>query len=151
MGWRTRTSALPIREFRQIAYLLLMWGGIWSSVVFLWRRLICPQNNSFRMLWYRDLHSSHFFPFFGTLENEANRTPDISATFIGSRHKSFVNVTGCRLSGKKTKNSFLSLSCRLNCFNRCSRWRTTAFKSYSKIWSARGICYVSCITSHVLE
>ena len=34
MGWLTRTSALPIRGLRQIAYLLPMWGGIWNGVVF---------------------------------------------------------------------------------------------------------------------
>ena len=34
MGWRTRTSALPIRDLRQIAYLLPIWGGFWSGVVF---------------------------------------------------------------------------------------------------------------------
>ena len=87
MGWWTRTSTLPKRDLRQIAYLLPMWGGIWSGVVFLWRRLICPQNGTLRMFWYRDLHSSHFFPRFGALEHEANRTPDISAIFIGSRKK----------------------------------------------------------------
>ena len=88
MGWRTRASALLIRNLRQIAYLLLMWDGIWSGAVFLWRRLICPQNNSLRMFWCRDLNSSHFFPRFGVLEHTANKTPDISATFIGS-HKKF--------------------------------------------------------------
>ena len=87
MDWRTRTSALPIRDLRQIVYLLPVWGGIWRGVVFLWRRLICPQNSSLRMFWYRDLNSSHFFPRFGLLEHKANRTPDISATFIGSCKK----------------------------------------------------------------
>ena len=103
MGWRTRTSALPIRDLRQIAYLLPMWGGIWSGVVFLWRRLTCPQNSSLRMFWYRDLNSSHFFPRFGLLKHEANRTPDIPATFIGARKKVLWRQPDVCLSCKKTK------------------------------------------------
>ena len=125
MGWPTRTSALPIGDLRQIAYLLPMWGGIWSGVVFLWRRLICPQNNSLRMFWYRDLNSSHFFPRFGLLEHEANRTPDISATFIGS-HKKFCKHNRMSVCpARKRKPSISSVSYRLNRFNRSSRGRTT--------------------------
>ena len=125
MGWRTRTSALPIRDLRQIAYLLPMWGGIWGGVVFLWRRLTCPQNSSLRMFWYRDLNSSHFFPRFGALEHEANRTPDISATLIGSRKKF---CKGNRMSicpTRKQKPSIFSFSYRLNRLNRLSRGRTS--------------------------
>ena len=124
MGWRTRTSALPIRDLRQIAYLLPMWGGIWSGVVFLWRRLICPQNGSFRVFWYRDLNSSHFFPRFGLLEHGANRTPDISSTFIGSPKKFCKRKRMSVCPRTKRKPSLLSLSYRLNRFNRCSRRRT---------------------------
>ena len=124
-GWPTRTRALPIRDLRQIAYLLPMWGGIWSGVVFLWRRLICPQNSSLRMFWYRDLNSSHFFPRFGVLEHEANRTLDISATFIGSR-KSFVNASGSSVCPAKRRIRVFCLSpIGLNRLNRCSRGRTT--------------------------
>ena len=125
MGWWTRTSALPIRDLRQRAYLLPMWGEIWSGVVFLWRRLICPQNSSLRMFWYRDLNSSHFFPRFGALEHEANRISDISTTFISSR-KTFSKrnrVSVC--SARERKPSILSLSCRLNRFVWGSWWRTT--------------------------
>ena len=124
MGWRTRTSALPIGNLRQIAYLLPMWGGIWSSVVFLRKRLICLQNSSLRMFWYRDLNSSHSFPRFGLLEHEANKTPDISATFISS-HKKFCKRKRMSVCpARKRKPSILSVSYRLNHFNRCSRWRT---------------------------
>ena len=125
MGWPTRTSALPIRDLRQIAYLLPMWGGIWSGVVFLWRRLICPQNSSFRMFWYRDLNSLHFFPRFGALEHAANRTPDISATLIGSCKKFCKRYRMSVCPARKRKASILSVSCRLNRLNRCSRWRIT--------------------------
>ena len=125
MGWWTRASALPIRDLRQNAYLLPMWGGIWSGVVFLWRRLICPQNNSFRMLWYRDLNSSYFFPSFGALEHEANRTLDISATFIGSCKKFCKHNRMSICSARKWKPSILSVSHRTNRLNRYSRWRTT--------------------------
>ena len=125
MGWWTRTSALPIGDLRQIVYLLPMWDGIASGVVFLWRRLICPQNSSLRMLWYRDLNSSHFFPHFGALKHEANKTPDISATFIGSRKKFYKRNRMSVCPARERKPSILSLSYRLNLFNRCSRWRTT--------------------------
>ena len=128
MGWRTRTSAPPIRDLRQIAYLLPMWGEIWSGVVFLWRRLMCPQNSSLRMFWYGDLNSSHFFPCFGALEHEANRTPDICATFIGSRKKFCKRKRMSVSPARKRKASILSVSYRLNRFNRCSRWRTTPFQ-----------------------
>ena len=128
MGWRTRTSALPIGDLRQIAYLLPMWDGISSGVVFLWRRLICPQNSSLRMFWYRDLNSSHFFPRFGALEHEANRTPDISAAFIGSRKKFCKRKRMSVCPARKRKASISSVSCRLNRFNRCSRWRATLFQ-----------------------
>ena len=94
IGSPTRTSALTTRDLRQIVYLLPMWGGIWSGVVFLWSRLILPQNSSLRMFWYRDLNSSHFFPRFGALEHAANRTPDTFATFIDSRKK-LINASGC--------------------------------------------------------
>ena len=130
MGWRTRTSALPIRDLRQIAYLLPMRGGISSGGVFLWRRLICPQNYSLRMFWYGDLNSSHFFPHFDALEHEANRTPDIFATFIGSCKKF---CKGKRMSvclARKRKPSILSFTCRLNRFNGCSRGRTKPFQIF---------------------
>ena len=142
MGWPTRTSALPIRDLRQIAYLLPMWGGIASGVVFLWRRLICPQNSSLRMFWYRDLNSSHFFPRFGALEHEANRTPDISATFIGSR-KSFVNTSGCLFVRQANESRLFCLS--------PTGWIVSIgaaeeelrpFKFSAKIWSARGRDYL---------
>ena len=130
MGWRTRTSALPIRDLRQIAYLLPMWGGIWSGVVFLQRRLICPQNSSLRMFWYRDLNSSHFIPRFGLLEHEANKSLDISATFIGSRKKSCKRNRMSVCPARKRKPSILSVSYRLNRLNRDSRWRTTPFQIF---------------------
>ena len=104
------------------------------GAVLLWRRLIGPRNSSLRMFWYRDLNSSHFFPRFGALEHEANRTPDISATFISSR-KSFVNASECLFCPARKRNpSILSLSyqptgdrqnTRLNRFNQLSRGRTT--------------------------
>ena len=125
MGWRTRTSALPIQDLRQIASLLPMWGGIWSGVVFLWRRLICPQNSSWRMFWYRDLNSSHFIPRSGVLEHEANRTRDVSVTFIGSREKFCRHNRVPVCLTRKQKVSILSVSYRLNRFNRCRRWRST--------------------------
>ena len=128
MGWRTRTSALPIRDLRQIVYPLPMWGGISSGVVFLWRRLTCPQNSSLRMFWYGDLNSSHFFPRFGALEHGANRTPDISATFIGSCEKLCKRKRMSVCPARKRKPSVLSLSYRLNRSNRCSRWRTTSLQ-----------------------
>ena len=125
MGWRTRTRALPIGDLRQIAYLLPMWDGIASGVVLLWRRLICLRNSSFRMFWYRDWSSSYFFPRFGLLEHEANRTPDISATFIGSRKKFCKRKRMSVCLTIKRKPSILSVSYRLNGLNRCSRGRTT--------------------------
>ena len=125
MGWSTRKSALPIRDLCQIAFLLLMWGGICSGVDFLWRRPICPKNSSLRMFQYRDLNSSHFLPRFGLLEHEANRTPDISSTFVGSCKEFCERNRMSVCSTRKRKPSILSLSCRLNRFNRCSRWRTT--------------------------
>ena len=128
MGWRTRTSALPIWDLRQIAYLLPMWDGIWSGVVFLWKRLICSQSSSLRMFWYRDLNSSHFFPRFGALEHETNRTPDISATFIGSCKKFCERKRMSVCPTRKRKPSVLSVSYRLDRFNRCSRGRTTPFQ-----------------------
>ena len=122
MGWRTRTSALPIQDLRQIGYLLPMWGGIRSGVVFLWRRLIFPQNSSSRMFWYRDLNSSHFFPRFSALEH---KTPDISATLIGSRKNFCKRNRMSVFPVRKRKASILSVSYRLNRLNRCSRWETT--------------------------
>ena len=123
MGWRTRTSALPIRDLSQIAYLLSMWDGIWCG--FLWRRLRCSQNSSLRMFWYGDLNSSYFFPHFGALENEANRTQDISATFIGSCKKFCKRNRMSVCPARKQKPKISSVSYRLNRFNGCSRWRTT--------------------------
>ena len=111
--------------FAKLRLLLPMWGEIWSDVVFLWRRVICPQNSSLRMFWYRDLNSSHFFPRFGLLEHEANRTPDISATFIGSRKKSYKRNRMSVCAARRRKASILSLSYRFDRFNRCSEWRTT--------------------------
>ena len=137
MGWRTRISALPIRDLRQIVYLLPMWGGIWSSVVVLWRRLICPQNGSLRMFWYRDLNSSHFFPRFGALELEVNKTPDISATFIGSYKKFCKRKRMSVCPARKRKPRVLSVSYGLNRFNWCNRWRTTLLQSCAKISSTR--------------
>ena len=143
MGWQTRTSALPTRDLGQIACLLPMWGGIWSGVVFLWRRLICPQGSSLRMFWYRDLHSSHFFPCFGLLEHEANRSPDISATFIGSRKKFCKRNRMSVLPARKRQPSILSVSCRLNRFNRCSRWRTTPFQNFVPKYVSHVVCTFS--------
>ena len=128
MGWRTRTSALPIRDLGQIASLLPMWGGISNGVVCLWRRLICPQNGTFRMFWYMDLNSSHFFPRFGLLEHEANKTPDIFATLIGSREKFCKHNRMSVSPARKQKPNILSVSYRLNRLNRCNRWRTTPFQ-----------------------
>ena len=99
------------------------WNFKWCC--FLWRRLICPQNSSLRMFWYRDLNSSYFFPRFGTLEHAANRTPGRSATVIGSR-KEFCKRNGMSVcSARKRKASILSVSYKLNRFNRLSRWKTT--------------------------
>ena len=58
------------------------------------------------MFWYRDLNSPHFFPRFGALEHEANRTPDISATFIGSRKKFCKHNRMSVCLGKKTKAEY---------------------------------------------
>ena len=124
MGWPTRTSALPIRNLRQIAYLLPMWGGISSVVVFLWRRLICPQNSSFRMFWYSDLDSSHFLPRFSALTHAANRIPNMFATFVGSGKKFCKRNRMSVCPARKRKPSILFVSCRLNRFNRLSRGRT---------------------------
>ena len=108
------------------------------GVVFLWRRLICPQNSSLRMFWYRDLNSSHFFPHFGALEHEANRTPAVSATFIGS-HKKFCKRNRMSVCpARKRKPSILSVSCRLNRLNRLNGGKTKPFKFCVKIWSAPG-------------
>ena len=112
---------------------------------FFWRRLICPQNSSVRMFWYKDLNSSHFFPRFGALEHEANRKPDISATFIGSRKKFCERKRMFVCSARKRKPSVLFLSYRLNRFNRCSRWITTPssnlelpiFFEYSKMFQKK--------------
>ena len=114
----------------QIAYLLLMWGGIWSGVVFLWRRLICPQDSSLRMFWYKDLNSSHFFLRFGALEHEANRTPDISATFIGSRKKFCKRNRMSVCPAREPKPSISSLSYRSNHFNQCSRCKNYATSNF---------------------
>ena len=155
MGWRTRTSALPIRDLRQIVYLLPMWGGIWSGDVFLWRRLICPQNSSLRMFWYRDLNSSHFFPRFGTLKREANRTPDISAIFIGSREKFCKRnrMSVCAL--RKRKASILSVSYRLNGFYRCIRGRTMSLQilcqNMFRTWYIYTITYTYCIFTRIIS
>ena len=92
---------------------------------FLWRRLTCPQNSSLRMFWHRDLTSSHFFPRFGALKHEANRTPDISVTFIGSRKKFCKRKRMSVGSARKRKPNVLSVSHGLNRFNWCSRGRTT--------------------------
>ena len=116
MGWPTRTSALPIRDLRELAYFLPMWGGIGSGVVFLWKRLTCPRNSSLRMFWYRDLNSSHFFPRFGALEHGANRTTNISASFVGSG-KRFCKCNRMPVCPRtKRKTSILSVSYRLNRF-----------------------------------
>ena len=88
------------------------------------------KNSSLRMFWYRDLNSSHVLPCFGSLEDEANRTWDICATFIGSRKKS---CKGNRMSvcqARKRKPSILSVSYRLDHFNRCSRWKTTPLQIF---------------------
>ena len=87
------------------------------------RTLIWPQNSSLRMFWYRDLNSSHFFPRFGALEHEANRTRDISATFIGSRKKFCKHKRMSVCPARKRKASVLPVSYRLNGFNRWSRWK----------------------------
>ena len=138
MGWPTRTSALPIRDLRQIAYLLPMWGGIWSGSVFLWRGLICPQNSSLRMFWYRGLNSSHFFPRFGALEHEANRTLDISATFIGW-HKKFVKASGCLFVRQENQSRVFCLSPvgRIVSIGAADE-ELLPFKFCAEKWSARG-------------
>ena len=138
MGWRTRTSALPIQDLHQIAYLLPTWDGSSSDVVFLWSRLTCPQNSSLRMFRYRDLSSSHVIPRFGALEHATNRTPDNSVTFIGSRKKFCKRHRMAVCLARKRKPSILSVSYRLNRFNRLSRWRTTPFKFCAKIWFVSG-------------
>ena len=157
MGRGTRTSALPIRNLRQIAYLLPLWGGIWSGAVFLWRRLTFSQNNSLRMFWYRDLNSSHFFSRFGALEHEANRIPDISATFIGSRKK--VNATACLFVPQDNKSRVFCLSLtgwivwidaadeELHPLKICATWYTTinfpssqnchSLRRFSQFWEQR--------------
>ena len=66
-----------------------------------------------------------FFLLFGLLEHEANRIPDTSATFIGSCNKFCKRNRMAVCPARKQKPSILSVSCRLNRFNRCSRWRTT--------------------------
>ena len=146
MGWRTRTSALPTRDLHQIVYLLPMWGEISSGVVFLWRRLICPQNSSLRMFWYRDLNSSHFFPRFSALEHEKNRTPDISATFVGSR-KNFCKRKGmsvCPVRKRKSKSS--SVPYRMDHFNRLSRGRTTPPSNFVPTYGPHLVWNVSFIS-----
>ena len=140
MGWRTRTSALPIRDLRQIAYLLPMWGGIGSGVVFLWRRLICLQNSSLRMFWYRDLNSSHFFHVFGALGHEANRSPDISATSIGSRKKfcKLKRMSVC--PARKGKPNILSVSYRAESFQSVQQMKNYAPSEFcAKICSTPGM------------
>ena len=112
MGWQTRTSALSIRDLRQIAYLLPMWGWISSGAVFGWRRVKCLQNSSLRMFWYGDSNSSRFFPRFGALECEANRTPDVSSTFIGSRENFCKHNRISVCPARKRKASIFSVSYR---------------------------------------
>ena len=152
MGWRTQTSALPIRDPCQIAYLLPMWGGIWSGVVFLRRRLICPQNNRFRMFWCRDWNSSHFFPRFGLLEHEANKTPDISATFIGSRKKFCKRKRMSVRPARKRQACILSVSYRLNRFNRRSRWKSAPLqilcRNMVRTWYSFGDSLVLLLSLH---
>ena len=67
-----------------------------------------------------------FFLLFGLLEHEANRIPDTSATFIGSCNKFCKRNRMAVCPARKRKPSILSFSCRLNRFNRCSRWKTTS-------------------------
>ena len=152
MGWRTRTSTLPIQDLRQIAYLLPMWGGIWSGVVFFEGDWYFHRITVWECVWYRDLNSSHFFLRFGALEHEANRTPDISATFIGS-HKKFDK--GNRMSvysARKRKPSILSVSYRLNRFNRSRRWKTIPFQilcqNTVRTWFIKKFYVVENLTFH---
>ena len=147
MGWRTRTSALPIRDLRlncvPLTYVKMEFE---SGVVFLWRRLICPHNSSLRMFWYRDLNSSHFFPRFGLLEHEANRTHgSISATFIGSRQNVLWTQPDVRLSEQQNDRRMFCLS--------PMGWivsvgwvkdELNSFKFCAKIWSAPGTGTRSC-------
>ena len=140
MEGQTWTRALPIRDLRQIAHLLPMWGGIWSGVVFLRRRLTCSQNSSLRMFWYRDLNSSHFSPRFGALEHAANRTPDIPATFIGSR-KAFCKRNRMSVCpARKRKASILSVS-----------YRVESFQSVQQIKSYAPSNFLSKYGPHVVE
>ena len=149
MGWRTRTRALPIRDLRQIAYLLPMWGGSWSGVVFVWRRLICPQNSSLRMFRNRDLNSSDFFPRFGLLKHEAKRTPDMSATIVRS-HEKFSERN--RISVGPARNEI-----RVLCLSPtgwivsigAAEEELCLFESHAKIWSVCGITI--CWASHVVS
>ena len=110
MGRRTRTSALPIRDIRLIVYLLPMWGGIWSGVVFLWRRLICPQNSSWRMFWYRDLNSSHDLAMFWARESLKRIGHRILLLLSSIRMKSFVNATGCLFVRQDNESRVFGLS-----------------------------------------
>ena len=57
-------AALPIRDLCHIAYLLPMWGGIWSGVVFLWRRLICLHKKQFENVSIKGLELVVFLPTF---------------------------------------------------------------------------------------
>ena len=139
MGCRTRTRALPIRDLRQIGYLLPMWGGIWSGVVFLWRRLTCPQNSSLKMFWYRDLNSSHFSPHFGALKHETKRTPDMSATFVGSR-KVLCERNRMSVCLVKKRKIFCLFLTGWIVWIGAAEEEVRPFKLCAKIWSARGIC-----------
>ena len=77
-------------------------------------------------------------PTFGPLEHEANRTPDISATFVGSRERFCKRNRMSVCPARKRKPSILSVFYRLNRFNRLGRGRTTPLQICVKIWSARG-------------
>ena len=65
---------------------------------------------------------------FGALEHEANRTPDMSATFIGSRKKFCERNRTSVCPARKQKATILPVSSRLDRFNRFNRKRTTALQ-----------------------
>ena len=96
-------------------------------------------KQQFQHVWHRDLNSSYFFPRFGLLEHEANKTPDISATFIGSR-KSFVNTAGCLFVRQENESRVFCLSpTGWIVWIGAAEEELYPFKFCAEIWSAPGI------------
>ena len=85
--YRTQPSALPMRDLREVAYPLPMWGRVSNFIVSVWRRLIRSNNGHLRSSLQWSLECLRIMPPYRAWMQYAIRIQPVFVIFKTTRAK----------------------------------------------------------------